>query len=595
MLESIKNAVGFAVGLTAALGATQGLFDTNANAQSGRVAKAWTSYEQAFKNNQPLPMPDYSHAGFALCPESVNAPDLPVLHIKDFGGLPNDKKSDREALQAAIEAAEKLNGAVIQFAAGRYFINEEAGLKKGLTITGDNIVLRGHSSEGGTSGDGASGGRGTELFMRHHLVPQDPKKMWSTPPMIGFKLHSSKNKRPTLCKITSDSPQETFSITVDRIDSLKAGQIVSLESRNPQATDRMLAGLKPWSIWTETIDKGARISEKHRITSIDGNRVTFQEPIHIDIYANDGWSVNACPLAKGWRVENITFRGQSPHPFVHHKNAMHDSGWNFLSFGRGYAPVLSGCRFINGSGVASFSNCYGATAIHNMIEGHQGHSSIASGGSSYGTLIAFCIDRVKGGSFHGFAANAGAAGTVIYHCKSSDRGFDWHGSWPYTTLIDKSSGGLVGNGGNSKVLPNHMQDLTFWNLRQTAGKVYKKMDWWEPRRGNESYSGPKIVLPRIVGYHGLPTTFLPKHCLLIESHGRPVQPASLFEAQLELRSGGLPAWLVEGKSIFNQAIALNRNATTPTASAEPQPAALIAAPKHKACDGSCQGPGNLDL
>ena len=50
----------------------------------------------------------------------------------------------------------------------------------------------------------------------------------------------------------------------------------------------------------------------------------------------------------------------------------------------------------------------------------------------------------------------------ITHSKVSDRGVDWHGNFPYATLLDASKGGLFGWGGAEKSLPNHMEDLTFW-------------------------------------------------------------------------------------------------------------------------------------
>ncbi|MEO0588438.1 MAG: DUF4955 domain-containing protein, partial [Planctomycetota bacterium] len=150
------------------------------------------------------------------------------------------------------------------------------------------------------------------------------------------------------------------------------------------------------------------------------------------------------------------------------------------------------------------------------------------------------------GTFHGFGSSKGASGTVVYRCKNSNRGFDWHASGPYATLIDACSGGLIGNGGNYTVLPNHLEDLVFWNFEQTAGVVYEDYQWWEPRRGNERYSGAKVVMPIIVGFHGpAASTFDESQCLLVESYGRPVEPESLFEAQLERRLGELPEWIVE--------------------------------------------------
>ena len=49
--------------------------------------------------------------------------------------------------------------------------------------------------------------------------------------------------------------------------------------------------------------------------------------------------------------------------------------------------------------------------------------------------------------------------------------------------------------------------------------------------------------PIIVGLHGDPATFNERTLQVIESNGSPVEPESLFEAQLESRLQTLPPWL----------------------------------------------------
>jgi len=503
-----------------------------------RTSPTWQNFLQERQTGQPTSLPDYSYAGYALSGGPAEADGLPVFDVTRYGAKPDDEVSDREAVEAAIEAAEENGGGIVYFPAGRFLMSEQAGLTTGIVIESDRIILRG----------AGSGPGGTELYMKHPQVPEDPGKLWSTPKLISFKISSQKNQRPKLASITSPSPRESFEIEVDNASRIKAGDYVILTMQNPAATPGLLAGLTPWDIWTVARDKGIKVTgEKHRVVKVAGRRVTFAEPIHTDIDPEHGWAVTACPLGMGWGVEDITFRGEAPAPFVHHKNAEHDSGWSILAFGRGLAPYVRRCRFISTSHAVSFNACYGATAINCAIEGRQGHGSISSGGGAYGTLMAFCVDHSEGGAFHGYGANAGSVGTVIYRSKNSDRGLDWHASGPYATLADATSGGLIGNGGHYKNLPNHLQHLTLWNFKQTAGQVYDQLDWWKPRQDKENYSMAKIVKPLIVGFHGLPTTFLESSCGLVESHGRPVKPESLFEAQLELRLGDLPGWITEGQ------------------------------------------------
>ena len=65
-----------------------------------------------------------------------------------------------------------------------------------------------------------------------------------------------------------------------------------------------------------------------------------------------------------------------------------------------------------------------------------------------------------------------------------------------------------------------------------------EFDWW--RTGWKYW---KILPPVIVGFHGDPVKFVQEQVKLDESNGVPVEPQSLYEAQLERRLGSVPAWL----------------------------------------------------
>ena len=100
-------------------------------------------------------------------------------------------------------------------------------------------------------------------------------------------------------------------------------------------------------------------------------------------------------------------------------------------------------------------------------------------------------------------------------------------------------------GGDAEQVPNHLADLTIWNMNSINspapkgnGNVGTEFDWW--RSGWKYW---KILPPVIVGFHGEPVTFVQDQVKLDESDGTPVEPQSLYEAQLERRLGYVPAWL----------------------------------------------------
>lgn len=101
-------------------------------------------------------------------------------------------------------------------------------------------------------------------------------------------------------------------------------------------------------------------------------------------------------------------------------------------------------------------------------------------------------------------------------------------------ILDRlNSGRAVGSN------PNHLNDLVFWNYKETD-EGNTDFDFW----ANDSKFW-KFLPPIIVVFHGAGTTFLSSQVKYEESNGKPVNPESLYEAQLELRLGKLPQWIIE--------------------------------------------------
>ena len=129
-----------------------------------------------------------------------------------------------------------------------------------------------------------------------------------------------------------------------------------------------------------------------------------------------------------------------------------------------------------------------------------------------------------------------------------DACFESHATQPRATLIDNCTGGFVQSrqGGDANQVPNHLNDLTIWNMFSTNTKLNGngtlpangEFDWW--RTGWKYW---KILPPVIVGFHGDPVKFVQEQVKLDESNGMPVEPQSLYEAQLERRLGSVPVWL----------------------------------------------------
>ena len=488
------------------------------------ISEVWLEHLSALEAGEEPSLPDFSYAGWNYSETAIPEATGKIFNVLDFGAKPDKDSCDREAVIKTIRAAEANSGGIVFFPPGKYNLNEKKGCRESIIINSPNIILKG------------SGISKTELYMKEHLEPVDSEYMWTTPSLFTFRPSISSIKDRLLTTITADSRRETFQIEVEDSSSLKIGQTISLYNRTPEATNEFLDGREPWDIWTSTIEKGPLIMEKHKIKAINGHVLTLKEPLHINITADNGWQVWSVSMVSGWRVEDFKFTGGWNESLIHHKDYIHDSGWSFLGIIRGESPIVQNVDLKDINAGINFTNCFTGSIININVRGNRGHIFIHASGGCYGTLIAYCSDLTPEGMWHGPGANKASCGTVIYRYKGKNKsGPDFHASWPYCTLIDNCSSGLVGNGGAYNLLPNHGQYLIWWNHNH-VGEPLSKYDFFEKRTGSEFYSGCKVVSPWIIGYHNAGhTSFINSSLGRLEGLGRRVKPDSLFDEQLKLR------------------------------------------------------------
>jgi len=483
-------------------------------------------------------LPDYSWAGYRFGAAAIPDVQGRVFNVDDYGAKADDEVEDREQIQAAIHAAENAGGGIVFFPPGRYLLNEQPDRQDGIVIAKPGIILR---------GSGAGPG-GSELFMKHYLLPRDPEKKWTVPAMFTFKPAQGMRQK-TLTRVTNDAPRDARTIVVEAAAAIQVGDMIQLCLRNPAANPALLGGLEPWPTWRETVNRGVRIAETHQVISKQGNVLTLAEPLRTAITAAHGWAVRTHASVDGWAVEDLWFRGNFQEKFVHHKNFIHDAGWSFLRLGSPRHAWVRRIRLTDVNAGINITNGYACSVLLIRFDGNCGHFTTAAEGS-YGVLMGLIDDATRTGMWHGPGVSGSSAGCVIwrYHGQAKS-GPDFHASWPYYNLYDASSSGLVGNGGNVKLLPNHLRDLTYWNICE-LGKPYVNYDFWDSPPANTAvdYSGVKIVLPNLIGLHGAGSTFVREHVGCLESPGQPVAPESLYEAQLSLRLGRTPAWLEAAKA-----------------------------------------------
>lgn len=487
---------------------------------------------EARTHDLPLPIPDFAYAGYRRGEAAIPDPDWPELSVTDFGAVPNDGLSDVAAVRDALSAAMAMDQAIVTFPPGRFLLSETRdALDPPLMITGDRIILRGAGSDDD----------GTELFFREYLGSETPKVFYSTPSMIQARGTTQRALGRPVTVLTEGNMLGAFSVTVENASALRSGDILSINLDDERAANEDVLAPYPLNPVLLALQKGDFRREYHRVDRIDGNVVTFKEPLMTDVDATYLWTVNSMRWSTHFGLEDMVLRGNWQGEFVHHKDRIHDSGWSAVKIS-GYADSwVSNVRLIDWNSAIEVKVAMNVTVRDAVLEGNRGHNAFFVGSAS-GVLMTNVHDRAEGGQHHSLGIYGRANGTVFHRSSwDAQTTFDAHGMFPYATLYDAVEGGFSdvegGSSGRGANRPNHMDNLVFWNFRH-LGRPDIPFSWWQSENNRE-----RFLLPKLIGWHGALPVFDDDELAINESFGEPVAVDSLYEAQLALRFGDVPSWL----------------------------------------------------
>ena len=492
--------------------------------------KIWNDFVDAQKTGAPTMLLDFSYAGYHHGEESVPSVNHKVFNVCDYGAVPNDGKSDREAFQKAIQAAESNGSGIIYFPKGRYHIRPEEAPNEPIIIKGSNIVLRGEGS-----GEG-----GTELFMEYPNPWAEPGKLWTSPSHITFTGHGTSKK---ITDVVADSPKGTFQITVASADGIRVGDWVCVYMRN-NSPEVIAEELKPYKVepkWKQMLTEGIMVDDYHQVVKVEGTNITFKEPLMHAIDKDWGYTVRTFPHIEEIGIEDIAFVGNWKDKFVHHRSWLDDGGYKPLHIMSVVNSWMRRCRFTDVNEALSIIGSANVSVTECVITGTLGHSAMRAQGSS---RVFFGRIDDQPGMWHSVGFSKPSMGTVLWRIRTSYNScFESHATQPRASLLDACEGGLMRGhaGGAPQCNPNHLADLVFWNYKETD-EGSQNFDFWAQKS-----TFWKFLPPIIVGFHGAGTTFDASQVQYEESNGKPVNPESLYEAQLQLRLGYLPQWIQDLK------------------------------------------------
>ena len=559
-------------------------------------ALAW----QRFRQGEDNVLPDYSYAGYnhgESAPQGAFSLGYQVINVKERMTAKN--MTAREALisilqekgMTRVNGTNKLNAnakIVIYFPAGDYILHNDddntrdESKQKDAVDSKNNNVSSGIEIYGGNFVIKGDGPDKTRLIMETPNLPTSISNLSSSPILLAIKHTNGPNNAgnsPKLASVTENAKRGDFTVKVSGTTGISSGQWVQLRLRSgdrelvkkeigPIALNENWAIAKaPISINQSSDDLyGVKITEFHQVKSASNGKITFYEPImhDIDIKYNDteGWEIRTYKYLENVGVEDLSFVGNALDGYAHHGEGHAEQakvGWQYDG---AYKPLLlqrvvnswvRNVHFESVSEALTFAESANSSAYDIRISGKRGHSAVRSQGSSR-VFIGKVRDESAGndvygkscqGQFHGCGVSKPSVGTVLGNVTwGNDACFESHATQPRATLIDNCSGGLVyyRAGGDENEVPNHLGDLTLWNLNVTGTDSHaSNFAWW-----SDSDTWWKIFPPIVVGTHGMNVKFSGKEQQQVtyeESTGMKVSPESLYEAQLRERLGYVPGWL----------------------------------------------------
>lgn len=559
-------------------------------------ALAW----QRFRQGEENVLPDYSYAGYnhgESAPQGAFSLGYQVINVKERMTAKN--MTAREALisilqekgMTRVNGTNKLNAnakIVIYFPAGDYVLHNDddntrdESKQKDAVDSKNNNVSSGIEIYGGNFVIKGDGPDKTRLIMETPNLPTSISNLSSSPILLAIKHTNGPNNAgnsPKLASVTENAKRGDFTVQVSGTTGISSGQWVQLRLRSgdrelvkkeigPITLNENWAIAKaPISINQSSDDLyGVKITEFHQVKSAANGKITFYEPImhDIDIKYNDteGWEIRTYKYLENVGVEDLSFVGNALDGYAHHGEGHAEQakvGWQYDG---AYKPLLlqrvvnswvRNVHFESVSEALTFAESANSSAYNIRISGKRGHSAVRSQGSSR-VFIGKVRDESAGndvygkscqGQFHGCGVSKPSVGTVLWNVTwGNDACFESHATQPRATLIDNCSGGLVyyRAGGDENEVPNHLGDLTLWNLNVTGTDSHaSNFAWW-----SDSDTWWKIFPPIVVGTHGMNVKFPSKEQQQVtyeESTGMKVSPESLYEAQLRERLGYVPGWL----------------------------------------------------
>lgn len=522
--------------------------------------------DAATRRAQPLPDFSYAGYGFGVVPLPMSRGE--VIEVTRFGVVPDDGLDDSKAVQKALAAARLVDGPVIvRFPRGRVQVTEV------LRLDRSDIVLDGAGAQDG----------GTELWfprplelvdtspqwdeMRRYLVTENKRQVepennidylfsewsWSG----GFIFTGPKDTRPVSYDAAADrrgpvlangvaGRQFARTLTVDRADQLRAGDVVQLQwfakdgaksaiLRSMYGDTDLPIGSHHWSF-----PDRPTVAQSTRILRVSGRTVTLGDPLLHDVRADQSAVVARWEHLTNVGIQNITLRFPDSASYGHHL----EQGFNGIYLTGVFDGWIANVRIDNADSGILTDNAASLTIRDVSTTGTRRAHYAVHVGAVHNMLVTGL--KVDNPVVHPLTVNTRSTRSVFTHASVAIDGLlDQHSGSNHQNLFDdltlhvrarKVDGTwtvrLWEGGGASYWKPGHGLYNTAWNIRLIPGQG----PWsGEPLKVVSGVEGPGA---RIIGIWSPdhPISLAYKPAPYAESIGERPNPPSLYEMQLARRS-----------------------------------------------------------
>ncbi len=417
------------------------------------------------KTLNPYPEFDFSLAGYHLGKElpSRSFNDKKVFKVVDFGAIPNDGKDDIDAIQAAVNAAEAANGGIVLFPQGVFDFDVETS-QKFIHVSMSNIVLRGY-------GEGVDG---TILHDHHASRSPDSTKKWlgGTYPSF-FKVGKPiENPDSILVARLEDAAFGSLKVKCKSGFDVKPGTYAILQT-NPEdssLTKELIFPLR--TMGSSHARQEAKFRQMVTVVSVENGVLKLDAPINWRLLQK--WKprlVKLPSLIQEVGIENFRLITDWKETFYHHKNDVHDSGWDHIHLSGVENGWVRNIVHDSPSGAIALTWCKNSVVYDCQIIGNRGHNGFALSGGSTRNLFF----KLKGGStMHTYSMNGYCSGNVFFMCfTEAPTAIDCHGSLCLYNLFDNIYGAVIQNGGNKSALPPaHAHGFVLYNFNAGYENAY---------------------------------------------------------------------------------------------------------------------------